>query len=1312
MSDVESDFSKTSSDSDISEADDHGSGSASKSKKVHRERARKRPVYNRGASDDDDEEDEDDDEELDEETRKFIVDDEGGEDGEDDENGAGTEDDEGRKERRKKKKRKHMIDSEESELDEDDMDLIEENTGVSLKQDRQFKRLKRKKVEDLDNEYDSSHSGVRGTDERRKLGGKSVRSRPSDDRLEDLFAEDEEDVQKREQVNKRQLDSRQESSEDERFDEDDLNDFIEYDGEEDDEDARDRSSDRRARGAASRQQRLKQSAAQNRLAAANLASQTGISEAAFQDLYDLFGDGTDYAYALEEEADATDGPERVENGYNYYSKAPQVTSLSDVFEPSVVAEKMLTEQDEVIRIQDVPERLQLRSLGVRAPDPGELDEEASWVAKEILPHLVSPSQSYPHLLQSIHSVLKFLREELFEVPFIHWHRQDFFHNVLFLEDLWRVYDLDEQFQAFYIKRKNCLELIQGMRLDDDYVTECVEKAARLEDVNDVHEYIQFRYAAKLDEYRESQQSRSKYKRPTRRDLYGACVKNGTIRLVKDVGISAREFGVNLVENTKRHFSEDLEQEPSVQAEQYVCREVANPNTLLDTIRTLIAKEMAHDPQIRSVLRRQYLKYSVVNTTPTERGIVTIDQAHPYFSFKYLTRKPVSEFKDAQFLGISQAESERLLDMNIFLPNEESFFRDASELYKSDNYSEVAEKWNHFRIAVLHEAFRGELYAIMEAWTKEHLRAEAAKWVADSCQRWLHSRVNVAPYRTQDGHLPARVLAVTWGNTRGRQGYAAVCNQHGVLLDQTAIKGIGYPDGQAELSDFMDKHRPDLVVIGTYDVSSKKLFDQVAEISLRLFGSQKSVVFAYDEVARLFMTKGQQEFEGMEPDILYCISMCRTVLNPLMEYAMLGNDLKLLQYEPFQAYVPEALLDARLERAMLNVVNTTGMDINDALMYPHHAHIFQYVCGLGPRKVKSILSKLEATDGSLESRADLIRKRLVGKIVFINCSSFIRFSDEDGARLLFDVLDCTRIHPEDYELARKMAADALDVDDEDMDEDNPSLYVKELLEGNADKLNELILEDYAKELERRFNSPKTETLNQIKQELQHPYRDLREPFRELDTDTLFDVLTGETERSLYMNCMLSGTVFRVRDKVVVVQLDNGLEGYIGVNNMSSVPFTHPSDLFTQNQPVQCILCGLDRDRMMADVSTHQEDLAKHELGEFMPPVDRYFDRHMWTEECKKAQQTKTKEQVTNRVVKHPLFRNVNRVEALTLLATRPIGELIIRPSKLTDHLTITWKVAEGISAPGCSGTLCRSQLRRRHLLRQRLYNLLHRLSIIL
>ena len=75
-------------------------------------------------------------------------------------------------------------------------------------------------------------------------------------------------------------------------------------------------------------------------------------------------------------------------------------------------------------------------------------------------------------------------------------------------------------------------------------------------------------------------------------------------------------------------------------------------------------------------------------------------------------------------------------------------------------------------------------------------------------------------------------------------------------------------------------------------------------------------------------------------------------------------------------------------------------------------------------------------------------------MYRNAAGFLRIysngNDEDATN---NPLDCTRIHPESYELAVKMCTDALDID-ETLDSEDPFAYkehVSEILEKSRESI---------------------------------------------------------------------------------------------------------------------------------------------------------------------------------------------------------------------------------------------------------------------
>ena len=55
---------------------------------------------------------------------------------------------------------------------------------------------------------------------------------------------------------------------------------------------------------------------------------------------------------------------------------------SATYEPEALSRAFMTEQDNIIRSTDMPERFQLRQIPVKETEEGELDEEAEWIYKQ------------------------------------------------------------------------------------------------------------------------------------------------------------------------------------------------------------------------------------------------------------------------------------------------------------------------------------------------------------------------------------------------------------------------------------------------------------------------------------------------------------------------------------------------------------------------------------------------------------------------------------------------------------------------------------------------------------------------------------------------------------------------------------------------------------------------------------------------------------------------------------------------------------------------------------------------------------------
>ncbi|KAJ3158303.1 Transcription elongation factor spt6 [Geranomyces michiganensis] len=1178
--------------------------------------------------------------------RHFIVD-----DAEDD---AEDEEPNSTPHRRRRKKRRRSISDSESDLDADDLDLVHENTGGSKK----FKRLRR---------------------------------RVDDDTVGKIFSdEDEAPIRAENQGGV--------------YDEDDMDDFI--------------IDDEEGEGAEDRAEKLAQRKKERASLGQNLGRNLGISDEQWRDAQHLFDFEVDYGWAMHGKTDdAMDLDENDEEAVVHKNKA---VKLTDLYEPSEIEAKMLTDQDEIIRVNDIPERFQLRG-DMPVPDPGELDRAAIYIGRQLFveKHIAEqPTLPNPRI-QSIVKVLEYMRGENekqerqhFEVPFILAHRRDYVHGLLDRNDLWRIYDLDFQFVAFEQKKANVLQLykdiakMSSLAAQETYVPEMLERAQSIEDITDVSQYIQLRFGSELAQAEHNR--RPTFKRARRVTPYDVAKAAGIGELVQLFSCDAQQIGSSVTASSMKNEVPAVT--PEEAATKFITPRGAFPSAqrVLEGARLMLATEMAADPTFRAFVRKVYTSDATLTITPTKKGGREIDHHHPFYPFKFLTGKFLWEFTDGQFLQIMEAEQKELITIEIKISAEEEFFNDVVRRSSFNSGTAADGPWNEQILKALNYACRDILFPQIVRWQKERLASAAKEHVALQCQLALEKKIETQGFVKQldadhvDEWEP-RVLAISWGDGAANAStYAVALNETGGLLQSLKLDQFrGLPEYRgrdvADLLKMISRHQPDVIAIAgtkpnTKTILHRQLDDMLQEaLASREIKVDLRIVFVEDDVARIYMNSERaiREFpeKSHAPLVRYLVSLARRVQEPTMEFAGLyKSDIGRLKLDPLQVLIPEEKFEWAVEKAFVNVVNKIGVDINVAAQHPHRATTLQFVAGLGPRKAQAFLAKISrGSGGRLEARAQLIRKSLCGKCIFMNCASFIRIRPRNFSKYeaSLEVLDDTRIHPEDYDLARKMAADALEYDESAIDDDeNPSAHVAELMETdkNLKKLEHLELDEFAQMLEERINERKRMVLEDIMNEIVHPFQDTRAPFTGATPDEVFAMLTHETDETLAEGSVVSVQVVRVLERLLKCKLGNGLDGLVHISKVPLDRGMQPTSLigmFSEDTLLQAKVLRVDKERMSVELSIKDVNLGP-------PPVkvDPKFDHRREEDEITAQRNIDVRNAKSKQVrqIKHPYFKPMNYQGANAFLADKQPGAVVIRPStKGNDHFSITWKVDEGCYA---------------------------------
>ena len=535
-------------------------------------------------------------------------------------------------------------------------------------------------------------------------------------------------------------------------------------------------------------------------------------------------------------------------------------------------------------------------------------------------------------------------------------------------------------------------------------------------------------------------------------------------------------------------------------------------------------------------------------------------------------------------------------------------------------------------------------------------------------------------RASQGNLTPIVFAISCGGGGPHEStFGAVLNRRGECIDHIQLHYLHGRDRERRPEDFTKlatflKQYPkiDTVVVGGWSMSVRQILTDIPSI-LMTAEVKQNIVLIKDEVARLFRNskRAEKEFPTFHPTLRYCISLGRSAQEPLFEYgALFGTEKEVLflQLHPLQKMIPQERLYRSLERIIVDIVNENGFDMNRALRNPIAENNVQFVCGLGPRKGFALLQHLRTAIGALVSRNDLVIEAGLGPYVYRNCASFIRVTpsarDDEP-----DPLDDTRIHPEDYKLARQMAADALEVEDvADGDLNNPSEHVNQLRE-DVSKLDELDLHDFAKQLEQSTGEPKFLTLQLIATELKFPYKDFRFPFQTATAEEVFTMLTGETDQTLRVGTTLAVVVHRVKDRLVIVNLESGIEGLISSGNLMTGQECKEGDV------LQCRVVKVYKEKFAVDLTCRMMDVREQGGRRRDPYFDLDAERGDSPDDPNQRRRRRT---IVQRSIKHPLFQNINSREAERFLSTRPMGECVFRPSSQgADRFVVSWKVADGV-----------------------------------
>jgi transcription elongation factor SPT6 len=859
-----------------------------------------------------------------------------------------------------------------------------------------------------------------------------------------------------------------------------------------------------------------------------------------------------------------------------------------------------------------------------------------------------------------------------------------------------------------------------------------------EDLDDLADYFHFYFPEK----RQAMEMTT-IRRPGARDRHLDAEKLGYADMAKNFGITAAQFGENLWNNQMVHTPVDN----TVSPEEMVA-EIVDPNagrTLTQVIancRAFLARQIANDPYVRNSVRDIYTERLTVSTFPTEeKGIEEITYWHPFRNVKRLEKVPLSEFRHSDlFALILDAEKNGYIRVELDVGD---YLDEMLERYNSKSYDPVSLAWNKQRRSILTEALSLYLHPRMKKLFRNQLQEQAFEHIAKLAAAKLFDRIGKQPLpRTlidmeddyRDGPMGEYTMAISVPADREESPFVCVVDEKGNLLKFEKVsfieaRGGGNRFGQtvesrrdtlknediAKVQDLVKAYRPGLIAVSVHPGS---VGARLAKAAFRAHKGDEflgpilepiradlkyvpEIEWLDGSVSHVFRNTatGMAEFPQFAPPLRECVSVARCAVNSLAEYSRLWDEKWAIGYIPFhplQHMVPQRTLKLQFEQAFIRATCMVGVDINDAWRYSHLSGTLQFVPGLGPRKAKGLIKTIELSGKSVDRRTGDLKDMLVGQegsdVVYVNSIAYLRIVhryENEGAPL-----DNSRIHPSDSVFAYKIAVDALEnvrhemVPQDDKENEINEMIRTAMLEDYRDDVVRVEVEGMARVWKENYNEEKLKTLISLKEEMLHPFKELREKAESLTDKEAFEIYSGESDDSLPNGKLMKGVVRSAGKNGVRVDMEDGvLSGFIRRDMLSDREIDKVESVTNAGYPIAARLMQVNYDRWELELSSRQSDLDDHKFESYVNLQEKHpylkwraaeaeklkFEEEKYEAEKARAKRRERQGVSTMRVVDHPSFRNFTVDAVAKALEDAPCGEAIFRPStKGLDFLTLSFK----------------------------------------
>ena len=239
---------------------------------------------------------------------------------------------------------------------------------------------------------------------------------------------------------------------------------------------------------------------------------------------------------------------------------------------------------------------------------------------------------------------------------------------------------------------------------------------------------------------------------------------------------------------------------------------------------------------------------------------------------------------------------------------------------------------------------------------------------------------------------------------------AVVDATGKVLDTATIypfqPRLDVQGSLAQLEHLARKHKVALIAIGN-GTASRETDALVAQMLGKLPSPRPVKIVVSEAGASVYSASelAAREFPDLDVSLRGAVSIARRLQDPLAELVKI--EPKAIGVGQYQHDVNQSALGRALDGVVEDAVNAVGVDLNTA-----SAPLLTRVSGLSTGLAESVVAHRDA-NGPFASRRALLKVARLGPKAFEQAAGFLRI--QGGS----EPLDASSVHPEAYDLARRM-----------------------------------------------------------------------------------------------------------------------------------------------------------------------------------------------------------------------------------------------------------------------------------------------------